>query len=374
MMMNREAAVSETGQVDGLRSRPREKRGLCRRVLTLALVLLACSAWSATRKTEVHDATPDGAALRSGGGVWITIDDDFMVLDEQISLPPDESGIPVPPGIQGVLAFSVASPLPDWEVRAQFEWTTGPEESAEAGRVMVRSAATGEEFVPITDNPIIASGHGPLPATDLWLELQVQPGWTDAPGPYGGILHLEPIGTLIEVVSEIAQPGGGDQRRVPGSDESDTQSGTAVGGETPERTFAGRAWVPVQLITQPLTLVLAGASDYTISCPTPGRYFIEPDIGVLVATNELQWEILLEGTDFVCGPDLVIPLERVEWSMLDAAGEPGDWTSLGDSNCLMSGYNQRGVFVTGFRLAMDVLETDTGGIYVSEMQLAGSPG
>lgn len=339
----------------------------------LVLVLLACSAWSATRQTEEHSATPDGVALRSGGGVWITIDDDFMVLDEEVSLPSDENGIPVPPGIQGMLAFSVASPLPEWEVRAQFEWTTGPEGPMEAASVMVRSAATGEEFVPVADSPIIASGHGPLPATDLWLELQVRPGWTDAPGPYGGILHLVPIGSLIEVVSEIAQPGGGDERRVPGSDESDTQSGTAVGGEPAERTFAGRATVPVQLITQPLTLVMTGESGYTISTPMPGRYFVEPDLDALVATNETQWELVLEGTDFVNGSGLVIPLERVEWSMLDEGGEPGEWTSIGDDNCLMAGNDERGIFIASFRLALEVYETDTSGVYVSEIHLSGAP-
>ncbi len=372
MAMNRDAVVNETGEVDALRSGPRAKRGLCMRVLTLALVLIACSASSAKRNVEEHPTSLDDVALRSAGGVWITINDDFMVLDEEVALPPDGNGVPVLPGMQGTLAFGVASPLPNWEVRAQFEWTTGPEGPMEDGQVLVRSAATGEEFVPIAGNPIIARGHGPVPAPDLWLEIQVQPGWTEAPGPYGGLLHLVSTGGLIIVEDEIEQPGGGDFRRAPGSEVTADQTGP-VGDSAIGRVFFGRAVIPVQLITQPLTLVLTGESVFTISTPMPGRYFVEPDLDALVATNETQWELVLDGTDFVSGSGLVIPLARVEWSMLDEGGEPGEWISIGDDNCLLVGYDEGGVFIASFRLALEVYETDTSGVYVSEMHLSGTP-
>ena len=60
--------------------------------------------------------------------------------------------------------------------------------------------------------------------------------------------------------------------------------------------------------------------------------------------------------------------------MLDAGGEPGDWTFIGDSNCLMSGYDERGIFMASFRLALDVLESDEAGHYEAELTVAASPG
>ncbi len=102
-------------------------------------------------------------------------------------------------------------------------------------------------------------------------------------------------------------------------------------------------------------------------------YYVEPDLEVLVATNEEGWEVSIEGTPFMSGDD-EIPLERLEWSILGPDGEPGPWTSLDWNNCIMSGYEERGVFSATFRFALDVMLGDNAGEYVSHIQLVGSPG
>jgi len=296
--------------------------------------------------------------MQFGGMVWITTDAEFLSLDDEVTLPPVE-GIPSQPALQGSLSFSVASPLQSWSVRVEIEPTAGPDGPIDVACLLVRSPATGGEFVCVGDGLIIAQGQGPAPAEDLWLEVQARPEWTDEAGLYQGLLHLTPVVTPEEHSSEIEHPGA--LRVVAGT------SGMLAS------TFGPRVTVPVVMTVAPLTMVMTSETEFNIETSSgAGRYFVEPDLDVVVATNEEQWDLLLMGTPFL-SEDHEIALERVEWSLLDAAGEPGPWTLVGDSNCLMSGYDERGVLSARYRLALDVIVTDVAGEYICELHLVGSP-
>lgn len=324
----------------------------------LILAVLMASGVCAAREQERQSGSLDGRLVQSGGMVWITLHDDAVVLDEVVVLPP-VGDIPVQPALQGSLGFSVASPLPQWSVKAEFEPTAGPGGPIDVNRIMVRSPATDGEFVNIAGGLIVARGHGPAPAPDLWLEVRARPEWTDNAGLYHGLLHLTPVVTPEDHDSEIEYPGA--LRVVTGA------------GGTLASAFGPRVTVPVVMTVAPLTIVMTSETEFNIeTSPGPGRYYVEPDLDVLVATNEEQWELLLMGTPFVSDED-EIPLERVEWSVLDAGGEPGTWTMVGDSNCLMSGYDERGVLSASFRLALEVIITDIAGEYICELHLVGSP-
>ena len=321
-------------------------------LLTVFLFVGLCTAREQERSAQ------EGMSVQSGGMVWITTDAEFLSLDEQVVLPP-VSGVPSQPALQGSLAFSVASPLPAWSVRLELEPTAGPGGPIDLGSLMVRSPATGGEFVSVGDGLIIARGQGPAPAEDLWLEVQARPGWTDEAGLYQGLLHLTPVVLPEDHDSEIEHPGG--LRVVTGT------NGMLAGA------FGPRVTIPVVMTVAPLTMVMTSETEFNIATgPGPGRYMVEPDLDVVVATNEEEWDLLLMGTPFVCEED-EISLERVEWAVLDAGGEPGPWTLVGDSNCLMSGYDERGVLSARYRLALDVIVTDVAGEYICELHLVGSP-
>ncbi|MCK4510626.1 hypothetical protein KAW64_02755, partial [bacterium] len=347
--MRRDIAGGEKLASEAMRCRAGARRR--RQEMVLVLAVLVAAGLCGARDPEQEPGPQDGAALRSGGMIWITVDADLLVLNEEIALPPLE-GVPVPPALQGSLAFGVASPLPNWVVRAQFEPTTGPGGPIDVGCVMVRSPATGEEFVSIAGGPIIAEGHGPAPVPELWLELRVRPEWTDEVGTYEGLLHLTPVGSPGHYESEIEPPGA--LRGVPG------------GGGGAGTSLGPRVTVPVTMTVGALTVVMISETEFNIETGLPpGRYYVEPDLGVVLATNEGQWELHLEGTPFVSGDD-EIPFERLEWSRLGPDGEPGPWTSLGESNCIMSGYDERGVFPATFRLALDVTMGNRAGDYVCQ--------
>ncbi len=355
--MRRDTAGSESLATEPRRCRVPARGG--RQATALVLAMLVVASFCAARNPEQELGPQEGGPLRSGGMVWITVDEDLFVLGEEIPLPPEE-GIPVPPALQGLLAFSVASPLPDWGVRVQFEPIAGPGGPIDISCVMVRSPTTGGEFVSIVGGAVIAEGHGPAPAPDLWLELQVRPGWTDEVGVYEGLLHLMPVGPSGHDDSAIEPPGA--LRIVPGGDGN---VGSSLGP---------RVTVPVTMTVGALTVVMTYVSEFNIETgPPPGRFYVEPDLEVVLATNEGQWELRLEGTPFVSG-DNEIPLERLEWSRLGPDGEPGAWTSLGENNCIMSGYDERGVFPATFRLALEVTLGDRAGDYVCQILLVGSSG
>ena len=354
--MRRDIAGGEKLASEAMRCRAGARRR--RQEMVLVLAVLVAAGLCGARDPEQEPGPQDGAALRSGGMIWITVDADLLVLNEEIALPPVE-GVPVPPALQGSLAFGVASPLPNWVVRAQFEPTTGPGGPIDVGCVMVRSPATGEEFVSIAGGPIIAEGHGPAPVPELWLELRVRPEWTDEVGAYEGLLHLTPVGSSGIYESEIEQPGA--LRVVPGG-----------GGDT-GTSLGPRVTVPVTMTLGALTVVMSSESGFHIETLLPsGRYYVEPDLDLLLATNEENWELRLEGTPFVYG-DHEIALERVEWALLGPDGEPGPWTLVGEDNSLMSGSGESGVFIASYRLALEVTKSDWAGDYSSHISLVGAP-
>ncbi len=332
-------------------------RRVCRHLVVLFLVLVAAGVCTA-RGLEENPASQAGTPVQSGGMVWITTDAEFLSLDDEVVLPP-QGGIPVQPALLGSLAFSVASPLPNWAVRVEYEPTAGPGGPIDGGCLMVRSADTGGEFVSMAGGVIVARGQGPAPAENLWLEVQARPEWTDEAGLYQGLLHLTPVVLPEDHYSEIEHPGA--LRVVTGSAASLSSA------------FGPRLTVPVIMDVGSLTMVMTSETEFDIETgPGSGRYYVEPDLEVVVATNEEQWVLLLEGTPFVSDEDQ-IALERVEWAVLDAGGEPGPWTLVGDSNCLMSGYDERGVLSARFRMALEVTVTDVAGEYISELHLVGSP-
>jgi len=324
----------------------------------IAAALVTVIAAGPVLAREQERSTQPGMPLQTGGMVWITVSAEFLDLDEEIALPP-VAGVPVQPALQGSLAFSVASPLPNWSVRAEFEPTAGPDGPIAPSCVMIRSPETEGEFVSVAGGLTVVTGHGPAPVLDLWLELQARPEWTDAPGLYHGLLHLTPVASQEPHDSEIEHPGA--LRVVTGS------------GGMLSSAVGPRVTVPVVMTVAPLTVVLTSETEFNIDTgPGLGRYPVEPDLGVLVATNEEHWDLLLMGTPFV-SDNGEIALERVEWSVLDAGGEPGIWTMVGDSNCLMSGEGERGVLSADFRMALEVIVTDVAGEYISELHLVGSP-
>jgi hypothetical protein len=298
----------------------------------------------------------------------ITPDADQLILDEVVPLSPEE-GIPMVPASQGLLTFAVASPLPEWAVAIEVGGMEGEGGVLDPHAVLVSSPETGGQFVPAVDRPIIARGTGPQPAEGLTVLLQVRPSWEDAPGPREGVLRLVPVrppGTS-EPSSEFAPPA---RLVAPGTDEG-------LGTTSPEEIVAGSGGgvsIPVEMSVGSFSLVVASQSEFAIQGgPGPGRYVLEPDVEVLLASNEMQWALRLSGTPFV-SENGEIPLERVEWTRLGADGEPGDWMAVGESDVLMSGYGERGVFMARFRLELDVTLGDRPGAYASQVLLVGSPG
>jgi hypothetical protein len=284
---------------------------------------------------------PDGeGSVPPPIAIWIIPETQSVVLDSERGLPTAD-GVPVLPALEGVAVFTVHSPLPEWGVAVEFDPLAGSGSDLSIGQVSVSSQETGGEFVPVADRPIVARGTGPQPAEGLSVRIQVRPAWTDVPGPCHGILYLRPV-----------PPVGAE----PGSIE-----GTSVG-------------VPVEMTIGGLTAVVTTDTEFRIGGgPGPGRYVLEPDLGVVVASNEAEWKLRVDGTAFTSG-ESEIPLERAEWSRLGPDGEPSAWTALGDESVLMAGYGERGVFHATFRMGLDITAADRAGSYVCRLMLVGSPG
>ena len=371
--MNDARESSETHRALGCEGGGTTDRSRRRRWSALVAVLLTGVLLpSGTAVSRLDSAGPGGdlGDLSRWGTVWISVTQEILALTEEIVLPADD-GVPAPTGLQGLLEFQVVSPLPEWRIAVRFESVPGDAGVMEEACMMVRGPATDGEFVGVSDRPVIVMGTGPAPATDLWVELQARPEWTHAPGVYEGLLHLIPLAEEDLLVSEVPGPTGRLGIRDAGEDHLVSEV-PAPDGRIAFPT--GRVSVPVTMTVGALTVVMTSESEFHIGTGVPlGRYYVEPDIDVVLATNEDQWELRLEGTPFISGDD-EIPLERLEWSRLGADGEPGPWTSLGESNCLMSGYDERGVFPACFRLALEVIITDIAGDYICEIHLVGSPG
>ena len=384
--MRRDIAGSEGLAGEPIRCRaPACGKGVMKRLScrwhwsSLALVLLAgvllSSGLAVARLDSAGRPTGDLGDLSRWGTVWIHVTQEILALTEEVALPPVElppyGWVPVPKGLQGRLDFEVISPLPEWAIAVRFEGVPGECGVMEETYMMVAGPATVEEFVPVCDRPVVVNGAGPAPATGLWLELQARPEWTHAPGVYEGFLHLIPLADKPQLISEVPLPDG----KVVVPPDKDGHVISELPGPDGRVGFpAGRVTVPVTMTVEPLMVVMTSETEFNIETDVlPGRYYVEPDLEVVLATNEEQWEVHLEGTPFVSG-DNEIPLERLEWSRLGPDGEPGPWTSLGESNCIMSGYDERGVFPATFRYALEVTYEDWAGNYVSEIQLVGSPG
>jgi hypothetical protein len=301
--------------------------------------------------------------------VWIHVTQEVLALTEEVALPAHE-GVPVPTGLQGLLEFQVVSPLPEWAIAVRFECVPGECGVMDEGCMMVAAGGTGGEFVPVCDRPVVVNGSGPAPATGLWLELQARPEWTHAAGVYEGLLHLIPLAEEIQFVSEVPGPTG--RLGIPLDENGEPITG--VPGPDGRVGFpAGRVTVPVTMTVGVLTVVMTSESEFHMETGLPaGRYYVEPDLDLLLATNEENWEVRLEGTPFVYGDD-EIALERVEWALLGPDGEPGPWTLLGEDNSLMSGNGECGVFVASYRLAIEITESDAAGDYSSHISLVGAP-
>jgi hypothetical protein len=300
----------------------------------------------------------------------------LLVLDEEVEMPP-QGEIPSLPGLEGLLTFTVESPLPEWEVAIGVDPIVGPEGVLAMEQVTVISPETGGEYVPVVDSPIIAHGIGPEPVQGLWMRLRVGPDWVDAPGLYEGLLHLIPV-VPDHVATEVPDPrirgageGGGKVR------EHELDGLESVGDSTQARIPVGggiEATVPIELTIGGLTWVLTSESEFHIYADAgPGLYRVEPDLEVVVASNEGLWELRLEGTPFTTG-EKEIELERMIWAPAGPGGEPaGPWTPVGSSNLLMSGTGERGVFPATFLLALTISMHDPAGDYVSEITLVTSP-
>jgi hypothetical protein len=245
-------------------------------------------------------------------------------------------------------------------------------------QVTVSSPETGGEYVPVADRPVIARGIGPEPVEGLWIRLRVAPDWVDAPGFCEGLLHLIPI-VPDHVATEVPDPrlggageGGGKVR------EHGLEGAESAGDSTQvQRPPAGggiEAAVPVELTIGGLTWILTSESEFHIHADAgPDLYPVEPDLELVVASNEGYWELRLLGTPFTTG-DKEIELERMIWALVGPGGEPGPWTVIGFSNLLMSGTGERGVFPATFLLALATNMQDPAGDYVSEITLVASPG
>jgi hypothetical protein len=317
-----------------------DARPLIRFLLVAALVLSFAPAFPHICPAEAAQP-PDGeGSVPPPIAIWIIPETQSVVLDSERGLPTAD-GVPVLPALEGVAVFTVHSPLPEWGVAVEFDPLAGSGSDLNVWQVSVSSRETGGEFVPVAERPIVARGTGPQPAEGLSVRLQVRPAWTDVPGPCQGMLYLHPVPPIEQ------EPG--------------TVEGTSVA-------------IPVSMTIQGLTAVVMTDVEFRISGgPGPGRYILEPDLGVIVASNEAEWKLRVEGTPFTSG-QAEIPLERAEWARLEPDGEPHVWTALGDESVLMFGYGERGVFKATFRVALDVTPADRAGNYVCRLLLVGSPG
>ncbi|RPJ40263.1 MAG: hypothetical protein EHM19_13960 [Candidatus Latescibacterota bacterium] len=257
----------------------------------------------------------------------------------------DVEGIESPPGCSGALVFSVESPLPDWGVAADLDGFSGPDGPISPGRVFVKPAFPGAEPVPFVGGVVIATGHGPAPAIGLEMRVGLQPEWVESPGPHEGSFRLVPF--------------------VPGGGGMEGDLGTYLG---PEKIVTASG----QILE--LTWIASSAEGFHVRADAgSGRFVVEPDLEIVVATNALSWLVRVEGDGFV-SDDGEIPLARLAWARLDAQGLPGPWIPLGENGLLLEGTEGRGVHPAAFRFAVDITMGDRAGDYSASLRLVGSGG
>lgn len=249
------------------------------------------------------------------------------------------------PAMMAVCPISISSPLPEWSVRVRLVAMQGPEGPLPPERITLQPA-DGSGVQGGASMWII--GHGPVPVRDLELKITVRPEWEDSPGAYKGILEI------------LGVPGPPDEQ---------------VDGQRWDPGWKGQEIaVPVSTEIPGMIMVGAAEGEYRLSGGTGlGRFTLEPDIHVRIASNLAQWDVRLDGSPFRSGSNEV-PLDRVEWAWVGPDGAPGDWTSLQESNLLLSGRKGRGCFDETLRLSLFVRLSDSAGDYRSQIRLAGSGG
>jgi hypothetical protein len=256
------------------------------------------------------------------------------------------------PALVGELGLSVESPLPDWSVLVELSELRGVEGALPASRLQLLLKDAEGHAQPGQGISLMIAGHGPAPARDLQLHIELRPDWQDVPGVYTAELHLTPIYPDALPTAAPQAPFPPELRLSPGAD-----------------------WViPVRCEIGETILVSAGEGSYSLQGGTGlGRFTLVPDIPVLIASNTERWEVRLEGSPFRSG-DAEVPLDRVSWAWLGADAQPGVWTSLEESNLILSGGQGRGIFTRALRLSLFVNLSDRAGDYRSQIRLAGASG
>ncbi|MCK4546168.1 MAG: hypothetical protein KAW17_01890 [Candidatus Eisenbacteria sp.] len=318
--------------------------GIVTRATMLGVLWILCLATSVCAQ-EVETA----ASLQEPVIELVRILPDAEAFEVSEMLPLTEGeGLESPPAICGQVTMIVESALPGWGVAVELGPLAGPVGVFAQDRIWISDLANPGGQLPLADRVIVAESREPASALAVAFTLGVEPTWLDVPGTYRGELVLIPFIGL----------GGSLGEGVP-------QTSTMMGQERR---------VEIEVTVPEITMVSPLSNGFRLQAGTGwGRFDVEPDIEVMIASNSSYWEIRLEGSPFR-SEEHEIPLDRVLWAKVNARGEAHSWTSLAESNVLLAGEDSRGVFRGVFRLALQVTLKDHAGEYGANLQLVSSSG
>lgn len=284
--------------------------------------------------------------------IHIEASDSVLLLSDGAA-PSSQDAPHTMPGACGRLHFHVTCPLPEWSVMMEIQPASGPTTLLPADRFQIRGPLTTDPITPPGRPRVIATGHGPAPARDLELVIEVHPRWEDPPGRYTTTLHL--WGTTPEAPTS-AYP----TERSP--------------NEPPARIVGSGVAIAVEFEIPELTHVWLQHREYTVrSQGESGRYAVEPDVEFVVASNQPSCEVRLEGASFTSERD-AIPRERVEWALIgDQPGEPA-WHGLASDPVVLRLADGPGVVRARLRIAVNLTLADEAGHYRCQFTLVATPG
>ncbi len=252
--------------------------------------------------------------------------------------------------MEGYAAFSVnvQSILPFWGALLDVILLEGPGGSVPHDRLLVRTAQTGEEFMPL-DHPVpIVVGNYKQPVVDVPVELLFRPTWGDPPGNYHFQLSLDP---------SIPESRGSEVLQSSGSIPQPLGAGPGIGGEFPNADM-----IYIDLSTMELGFDIDRGM---------GTYEAEEDILFWIWTNADAWHIDCQATSLQSDED-EIPIERLAWERLDEYGNVIETGNFSNQNTVLSGHTPVVEFRAALRVSVTVTMSDIAGSYSGQLSLIGS--
>lgn len=226
---------------------------------------------------------------------------------------------------------------------------SGPSGAVSPDRVLARTEASGNAFVPLTQPVCVITGDLRAPDRTATIELLFKAGWQDAPGLYEGLFAVSPAPQAAKNFG--SRPGRVDSPAL---------------GERCEIHARYKVEEMIQISLQ------GGEVHFDVNSG-PGVYWSQPDLPFTLTTSARQWSITCQASDLI-GEGGIIAGARLNWLLLNEIGQTVSQGNLGSGAVILSGVGIPMCNNYTLRFNIEITLDDPAGDYHGTISLTGMTG